>query len=205
MEQGIKDLKTCIEDIESAALHFSRFDVTDMGENNMYKLLDVSDKKVVDAARSDLKKRIKASPEKNFYIVMVFAGHGLQMDGKQTVVINALNLKEGYYHRMNAEHDIRYIAKQFGHTYTLGLFACCREIHRSNRHCGLIGPSEQIAVDYFTKKLRAELIMKTVSEDAKVIEAKKVLDAALKMKSEQILAVDEEKEANFGKYFSQGI
>ena len=63
VEQGIKDLETCIDDIEIAREHFARFDVTDMGENDKYLLLDVSDKKVVDAARSDLKKRIKASPE----------------------------------------------------------------------------------------------------------------------------------------------
>ena len=106
VEQGIKDLQTCVDDIESARLGFADFGVTDMGENNMYLLLDVTDKKVVDAARSDLKKRIKASPEKNFFVVMVFACHGLQMDGKQTIVINAFNVREGYYHRMNAEHDI---------------------------------------------------------------------------------------------------
>ena len=63
VEQGIKDLKTCIDDIEKAREHFARFDVTDMGENDKYLLLDVSDKKVVDAARTDLKKRIAASPE----------------------------------------------------------------------------------------------------------------------------------------------
>ena len=161
-----------------------------MGENDQYLLLDVSDKKVIDAARSGLKKRIKAHPEQNFFIVMVFASHGIQCDGKQTIVINQLNLKEGFYYRIGAEHDIRYIAKQFGHTYTLGLFACCREIYRSNRHCGLVGPTKQIATDYFTQKLRAELIVEIESEDAKKIEAKKFLDDALKMKSEQILAVD---------------
>ena len=63
VEQGIKDLKTCVNDIQIAREHFARFDVTDMGENDKYLLLDVSDKKVVDAARNDLKKRIKASPE----------------------------------------------------------------------------------------------------------------------------------------------
>ena len=77
VEQGIKDLDTCIDDIGIAREYFARFDVTDMGENDKYLLLDVSDKKVIDAARSDLKKRIKASPELNFFIVMVFASHGL--------------------------------------------------------------------------------------------------------------------------------
>ena len=48
-----------------------------MGENDKYLLLDVSDKKVVDAARSDLKKRIRTAPQMNFFIVMVFACHGL--------------------------------------------------------------------------------------------------------------------------------
>ena len=77
VEQGIKDLKTCINDIEIAREHFARFDVTDMGENYKYLLLDVSDKNVIDAARTDLKKRIRTSPELNFFIVMTFAAHGL--------------------------------------------------------------------------------------------------------------------------------
>ena len=155
MEQGIKDLKTCIDDINIAREHFARFDVTDMGENDKYLLLDVSDKKVVDDARSNLKKRIAACPELNFFIVMVFAAHGLQMDGKQTIVINSMNSRTGYYQTRNAEQDIRYIAKQFGHTYTLGLFACCREIYRSHVHSGLVGPTKEAAIDHFTKKLRA--------------------------------------------------
>ena len=82
VEQGIKDLVTCLDDIESIQLHFSHFDVTDMGKDDMYKLMDVTDKKTVNNARSDLKKRIKAEPEKKFFIVMAFASHGLQMDGK---------------------------------------------------------------------------------------------------------------------------
>ena len=82
VEQGIKDLQTCVDDIESARLGFSEFDVTDMGENNMYLLLDVTEKKPVNDARSDLKKRIKAEPDKKFFIAMAFACHGHMMDGK---------------------------------------------------------------------------------------------------------------------------
>ena len=186
-----------------ARKHFARFDVTDMGENDKYLLLDVSDKKVVDAARNDLKKRIKASPELNFFIVMVFASHGLQMDGKQCIVLNCINEKTGYFHTFNAEEDIRGIAKKFGHTYTLGLFACCREIHRSHVHCGLVGPTEEAAIEYFTKQLRAERILELETEDAKRNEAKKLLEDDLKTKSDQILAVDEEKAAYFGKYFNR--
>ena len=73
----------------------------------------------------------------------------------------------------------------------MGLFACCREIYRSHVHCGLVGPTKEAAVDYFTKKLRAERFPET--------EAKKLLEDDLKTKSEQILAVEELKEAYFGK------
>ena len=130
---------------------------------------------------------------------MVFAAHGLQLDGKQTIVINSINARTGFYHTCNAEQDIRYIAKQFGHTYTLGLFACCREIYRSHVHCGLFGPTKEAATDHFTKKLRAERILEIETEDSKKIEAKQLLEADLKTKSDQIRAVDEEKEAQFGK------
>ena len=82
-----------------------------------------------------------------------------------------MNKKTGYFHTVNAEHDIRYIAKEFSNTYTLGLFACCREIYRSKVHCGLVGPTKEDATDHFTKKLRAELILKIETEDAKRIEA----------------------------------
>ena len=48
-----------------------------MGKDDMYKLLDVTDKKPVNDARTDLKKRILAEPDKNFFIVMAFACHGM--------------------------------------------------------------------------------------------------------------------------------
>ena len=85
----------------------------------------------------------------------------------------------------------------------MGLFACCREIYRSHVHCGLVGPTKEAAINHFTKKLRAELILEIESEDAKKIEAKKVLEDGLKTKSEQILAVEESKEAHFGKLLHQ--
>ena len=100
------------------------------------------------------------------------------------MVINQLDPKKGYYHISNVEADIRSIAKQFSHTYTLGLFACCREIYFPHKHCGLEGPTKEAATDKFTKKLRAKLILEIETEDAKKIEAKKLLEEDLKTKSE---------------------
>ena len=53
-----------------------------MGKDDMYLLLDVNNKKIVDEARLNLKKRVKAEPDKKFFITMAFACHGIQMDGK---------------------------------------------------------------------------------------------------------------------------
>ena len=53
-----------------------------MGKDDMYLLLDVTEKKQVNDARSDLKRRVKAEPDKKFFIAMAFACHGHMMDGK---------------------------------------------------------------------------------------------------------------------------
>ena len=41
------------------------------------------------------------------------------------------------------------MAKKFPNTYSVAIFACCREIYRPTKHCGLFVGTEEDAREYF--------------------------------------------------------
>ena len=82
----------------------------------------------------------------------------------------------------------------------MGIFASCREIHRTTAHCGLFGGSEQEALNHFTKINDAELAVESQEESASKKDAKKVLNDEISEKMNQIKHVEEEKEKEFGKF-----
>ena len=51
----------------------------------------------------DIKKRIKAEPKKNFLVLYVIAGHGMNQNGKQIVMLNEFNKSGGFYKAWGAE------------------------------------------------------------------------------------------------------
>ena len=67
----------------------------------------------------------------------------MQMDGRQTVLINEFDHKTGFYKMWGIEANIRLLAKNNTNAYIIGLMACCREIFNTQRHCGLFGGTEQ--------------------------------------------------------------
>lgn len=62
----------------------------------------------------------------------MFAGHGVQSQGKQTLLTNEL-AKKGvkFYQLFRVEDKIRALASSYPNTYHLCLFACCRELEKS--------------------------------------------------------------------------
>ena len=62
-----------------------RYDVTDQGENNKYRLHDPTYKEVCEV-RKEISKRLKEQPDKIFFVIYVAIGHGImQYDGIQAV------------------------------------------------------------------------------------------------------------------------
>ena len=81
----------------------------------------------------------------------------MQLDGEQVLVINQCNEKIGYYDWWNVEYDIRTMAGKFPNTYSVAIFACCREIYRPTTHCGLFGGTNEAAYEYFKKMAPVEI------------------------------------------------
>ena len=86
---------------------------------------------------ADIKKRLAANPETNHLIIYIAAGHGMNVDGQQVLLVNQFDKNERFYKWFAIEKEIRMIAKHFPHnTYQLGIFACCREIYKESYHKG---------------------------------------------------------------------
>ena len=99
----------------------------------------------------------------------------MQMDGEQVLVINEFNKRTGFYQIWNAEADIRTMAKKHPNTFSVGIFACCREIFSTTRHCGLFGGTYEEALAHFKKMVTAEIEAKKTEESAAKQEALKQL------------------------------
>ena len=109
-----------------------------------------------------------------------FAGHGMQVDGEQVVIINQFNKRTGFYEWWAAEADLRLMAKKYSNTYSVGIFACCREIFKPAKHCGLYEGTKQGAVDHFTGIVTARI------ESLKAEDTKKKEEAIKKINDLQI-------------------
>ena len=76
----------------------------------------------------------------------------------------------GFYRFWNTENDIRVMAKKYPNTYSLAIYACCREIYSASRHTGLFGGTKESAVLHFTQLLTSEFLAKESSLEAGVKE-----------------------------------
>ena len=149
VEQGINNLPDCKCDIDVIRKCVAKYGITDMGRNNIYLLDDTPTYSRVFKVRTGIAKRLKASPDNTFLLVYALAGHGMQMDGRQIILINQYDKKTGFYKLWGIEADIRRLAKANTNAYIIGLFACCREIFSSTKHCGLFGGTVQQAYVHF--------------------------------------------------------
>ena len=133
-------------------------------EREMYNLQDPTWKHLAQARRH-LRKRLINEPKRNFLIFYIFACHGIQVEGKQSVICNEFDKKTRYYHLYGAEHELRLWSSKHSNSYLIGIFACCREIFNKLRHSGCYGGTEKEALqahaEKLNKKYRDELIKST--------------------------------------------
>ena len=83
------------------------------------------------------------------------------MEGKQVVVVDEFDKKTTFYKIWAVEHDIRDSSKKMKNTYTIGLFACCREIFSNQNHRGYIGGTILQALVHFDRAEHQAHIEKT--------------------------------------------
>ena len=86
---------------------YSLVDFNEMGVQNLYQFQDETDMKEIGKMRSALKKRAENNPDRMMAIFYCFAGHGIQSDGQQYLIVNEFVRKFGFYRMWNTEYDIR--------------------------------------------------------------------------------------------------
>ena len=145
-------------------------------------------KKVV-KTRTKLSKRIKKHPDETFLIIYALAGHGMSVNGRQVLLVNSFDKKIAFYRMWGVENDIRNSAKNNRNSYQVALFACCREIHNTQKHSGLFGGSEQQAHVHFDVASFTELTAQIAKTEAAKAEA------AMKLKQQQDDQISQHKSA----------
>ena len=198
IEQGVNNLDKCKDDIDLIRKCLAKYGIIDMGRNDSYLLDDTPTYNRVFKVRTSIKKRIKKTPDNTFVLVFALAGHGMQMDGRQIVLINQYDKKTRFYKLWSIEADIRGMAKNNTNAYVIGLFACCREIFNNQKHCNLFGGTQQQACVHFDRAGFVEL-QAEVAKDAAKAEAQRTLGLKLRENSEQFISIEKWKEEELGK------
>ena len=112
VEEGIKALSEVYKDANQLIAALKHYAIGTQ-EGTLIRLTDIRDKKIINKVRADLKKLAEANPDRKMLIFYGFAGHGMQLDGEQVVIINQFNKRTGFYEWWAAEADIRLMAKKY--------------------------------------------------------------------------------------------
>ena len=143
VKQALDNLSKCKLDCDKLEAVFALYGFTN--PKNIYRLSD-PDVKQVNAVRNAIPARFKEEPEKKFAVVILVAGHGIQFNGQQSVVINAFDKNSRFYRLWPVENDIRNWTEKYSNSYIVSFFACCRELHNVTRHSGCYGGTSDEAL-----------------------------------------------------------
>ena len=111
----------------------------------MFKMTNEPSFQTIAASRTELRKLLEKNKHKKVLVVYVFAGHGIER-GEQVIVLNEYDKNEGFYKCWKTENMIRSLAEKFENSFHLAFYACCREAHAPDRHCGgFTGTDEEVA------------------------------------------------------------
>ena len=108
------------KDCEKMRECLERYNITDTGpieDKNLYVIDDNATAAKMKKVMSSIRRRLRAEPNKNFLIVYVFAGHGMNACGKQVMLLNDYDEKTGFYKMFGAEAEIRDIACSHPNSY----------------------------------------------------------------------------------------
>ena len=84
----------------------------------------------------------KKTPVENYLVIFLFAGHGMLKDGMQVMLYNEYDKKAEFYKLMMAEAKLRGWAEIYPNSYIIGIFACCRQLHKNETMCDCISREE---------------------------------------------------------------
>ena len=113
-----------------------------MGENPSSAL--------VTAEMGKLSKRLRAGkskrPVENYFIVFLFAGHGILKDGMQAMLYNEYDEASAFYKVLTAEAKLRLWSEIYPNAYIVGIFACCRQLYDHTTMTGCISKERAISI-----------------------------------------------------------
>ena len=100
----------------------------------------------------------------------------------------------------NTEDDIRVMSSKYPNTFSVAVYACCREIYSVKKHTGHIGGTEAEAKEHYTLVLTKEneVLEAQVANSLEIAALKFTIDQQA-AKLNQMQAQEDEKLKNIGK------
>ena len=95
LTQAMGDLPACGKDIQTFSGAMERYQLND--PENIYNLDQDPTQKVINKTMMTIMKRLKKKPDLGFLINFLLAGHGMQKNGMQIVLINEFDKTESFY------------------------------------------------------------------------------------------------------------
>ena len=89
-----------------------------------------------------IRKMLSVNPDKIILYFYCFATHGMNMSGRQVILLNDYSKNTGFYKLAAVEIEIRNIAKKHENSYQICLCACCREVLIRDKHSGGFSKAE---------------------------------------------------------------
>ena len=68
-------------------------------------------------------------PDVNYTVIFCVAGHGMNYEGMQVLLLNEPSPDTNFYNFFMIERDIRAMTENFSNLYVIAFFACCREYY----------------------------------------------------------------------------
>jgi len=94
-------------------------------EDNI-KVIKNPDLQTVEQAWAQLNATIASNKEKKYFVLSIFTGHGMNIDGFGTMPLNEYDEKTHFYKMFPFERSIKQCAVDNPNSYHLGVFSLCR-------------------------------------------------------------------------------
>lgn len=125
--QAMANIGQAQKDCEDMKEFLLKFGVQEENINLLINPTEADTKKMYMSVLKRIMMGRKKSPQQDFLVVHVFAGHGVQEAGTQYLLHNEWCKDRRYYKMFAAEEKLRVMAKSLKNSYHIGIFACCRE------------------------------------------------------------------------------
>ena len=99
---------------------------------------------------------LKDNPEKTEFGIIFLAGHGMILDGNQTILLNEYCSRSEFYELYKIEAHVRTLTRNFKNSYLVVIAACCRQIFNHQNHCKCVGAQSEVEAKRLLEKRKEE-------------------------------------------------